>query len=489
MQRSFLILLAGLFLALPAQGWAQMSTTELRLQAMEEKLNALTAEDKKKGQPLQAYFKNGFRLMTPDKKFQFQVGGRIMADFAFFDEDQNFLNNPNFGNLESGAEFRRARIFIAGSMWNTIKWKAQYDFAGPTDVTAKAGACTLTNTAAGSTCTTANGVTTEEPSFKDVYIQLVRIPFLENIRIGHFKEPWSLEEQTSSKYITFMERSLMNAFSNGRSLGVATFNNWNKRLTWNVGVFYQTPSESPPILRNDTGPGQWDIGFRLTGLPWYQNKGQKLAHLGFAYRHQELGRKDTIRYRERPEAHLTSFRTVLTNTIAADEVDAWLIEAAAVWGSASIQGEYSRVNFDQTGITPTTATNYDGFYIEASYWLTGERRPYQTASGTFGRVKVKHPFKWDLSGLGAWQLAVRYSAIDLNDENDPNFTGAAGGIATAGGDQEDVTAGLNWHLNNNTRFMLNYVNADIENSALGGQIPGSAAGSLDIYQMRFQVDF
>ncbi len=73
--------------------------------------------------------------------------------------------------------------------------------------------------------------------------------------------------------------------------------------------------------------------------------------------------------------------------------------------------------------------------------------------------------------MGAWEVGLRYSHIDLNDE----------GIS--GGEEDNITVGLNWYLNPNVRMMFNYVNADLEDRA------GIPDGDADIFQTRFQIDF
>ena len=393
-------------------------------------------------------YHNGLKMMTKDKQFKFQVGGRIMTDFAFFDADSTFKNSFAMGDQTSGAEFRRARIFLAGLFYNTIKFKAQFDFAS-----------------------TSGG---EEPNFKDVYIQLIKLPVVGNFRVGHFKEPWSLENLTSSKYNMFMERSLMNTFSRGRGLGVALFNHaLDKRVTWSTGLFYDTASEAPPVSNFAASPGAVNFSLRVTGLPLYQDKGQKLIHLGFSYGVEDQGKADTVRYRSRPEAHLTSFRPVSTPTFPAESINRYVFELAGVYGPFSLQGEYATVSTSAPVGTPDM--DYSGLYVQASYFITGERRPYSTKSGTFSRVTPIRNFDGK-GGLGAWEVALRYSNLDLND--DP--TGALNG-----GEMDDITLGVNWYLNPQSRIMFNYVRSDVDS----GGVPIVDAGTLSIYQFRFQIDF
>ena len=77
--------------------------------------------------------------------------------------------------------------------------------------------------------------------------------------------------------------------------------------------------------------------------------------------------------------------------------------------------------------------------------------------------------------MGAWEIAVRYDTIDLND----------GPIS--GGEADQITLGLNWYLNPNTRIMWNYVMADMSN--LDDGTPGGLDTDVNVFEMRFQIDF
>jgi phosphate-selective porin OprO/OprP len=124
--------------------------------------------------------------------------------------------------------------------------------------------------------------------------------------------------------------------------------------------------------------------------------------------------------------------------------------------------------YDSVNTTFDGRRAFSGYYAQASYFLTGESRPYKNFTGVFDRVKPKENFAWG-KGLGAWELTLRYSFVDLND----------GGIR--GGEETNYTAGVNWYLNPNVRLMLNYTLADIVHDLYEGDI--------DMLQARFQVDF
>lgn len=434
--------------------WAQSSSTELRLRALEEKLATKEEEDKTQ---MRVFYNKGLKMETADKQFKFMIGGRILADFAFFDPNDTYITAT--GDENSGAEFRAARIYIAGLLYNRIGFKVQYDFASTSDVPITGFSSDKSK---------------EAPNFKDVYIQLVKLPVVGNFRVGHYKEPWSLENLTSSKYITFMERSLPIAFSRGRGLGMGFFNHGlDKRLTWNVGVFYDTDNEAPPFTKTGTSDGAVDFGFRVTGLPWYQDKGKKLVHIGFSFAHEDQGVADTLQIRSPPESRLAANRPVDTGSNPVENINRYDFEAATVYGPFSLQFEYMLLNGDAPVGTP--GVHYTGWYIHASYFITGEHRKYKTKSGTFARVSPRQNF--EDGGWGAWQVALRYSTLDLNDDNSA--------AAYLGGEMDNITVGLNWHLNPNTRFMFNYVHSMVDSAA----VPSASAGNLNIFQARFQIDF
>jgi phosphate-selective porin OprO/OprP len=102
-----------------------------------------------------------------------------------------------------------------------------------------------------------------------------------------------------------------------------------------------------------------------------------------------------------------------------------------------------------------------GAYVQAGWFLTGESRSF--SGGTFGRTKPKANYG---AGKGAWEVALRYSTVDLGD------------AGVAGGEQSDVTAALNWYLNPVARLMLNYVRADVED-----------VGEADVFLARWAIDF
>lgn len=380
---------------------------------------------------LQAFWKNGLRFTSPDKAFDLKLGARIQNDWAVLapnDDLQDAFSDR--AGLGTGTEFRRARIQMSGTIYERLGFKVQYDFAD------------------------------SEVGFRDVFIDVDELPAVGRLRIGHFKEPLSLEQITSSVNVTFMERSLLDALVPGRETGFMLQNTaLEERLTWAVGAFRDTASDSGNGFSSDP---LYSVTGRVTGLPWFEDDGRRLLHLGVAFS-QRFRDENVVRYASRPEAHLAP-NFANTGDFAADEVRIVNTELALVHGPFSVQGEYNRVFADGAGGS-VGDPSFDAFYVQASYFLTGEHRPYKASEGAFDRVIPLQNFNRE-GGLGAFEVAARFSRIDLDSE----------GIS--GGTLNDGTLGINWYLNPNVRFTFNYVLGRLE-----------GVGWTNQAQSRFQVDF
>jgi phosphate-selective porin OprO/OprP len=135
-------------------------------------------------------------------------------------------------------------------------------------------------------------------------------------------------------------------------------------------------------------------------------------------------------------------------------VDLFNLELATILGSFSAQAEFTGSYVHRPGSGSGVARGgrdpfFFGGYGFVSYFLTGERRNYELGKGRFGRVSPLANFNPARGDWGAWEVAARFSYLDLTDRD------------IRGGEQWDVTAGLNWYLFPNLRFMLNYVHFDV----------------------------
>jgi phosphate-selective porin OprO/OprP len=387
----------------------------------------------------------GTHVDREDGAFKLKFGGLTQVDGAVIAESNGLSNDLRAlgGNGQGdGVEFRRARLFFEGTVYERLFFKAMYDFASG------------------------------NPQFKDVYMGLRGLGPVGSVQVGQFKEPFYLDEMTGDDYITFMERATPNVFFPDRQVGVMAMNTVaDKRMLWQVATFREANQFGQAF--NTFSGTNWDLASRFTGTPIYSDEGAHLLHLGVDYVHRFVG--DQIRFRQRPESHLAD-RFVDTLNLNASGVDSFDTELAAVYGPLAFQSEYTNalVNRDQN----EQNDYFWGAYGQVSYFLTGEHKVYEPDYGRFGRVKPKANFNPVKGDWGAWEVAARYSYLDLDDH------------AVEGGKLWDVTAGINWYLFPNARIMLNYIHADVSGrEATIATVPTNVTGTGDIVQTRFQVDF
>ena len=175
--------------------------------------------------------------------------------------------------------------------------------------------------------------------------------------------------------------------------------------------------------------------------------------------------KRTLTLSDCPELRIDPAVLLNTGAIAnVSNAEVYSVEAAAGWGPLFFQGEYFwyRINREVPGnvapAPPSSALSFRGGYAEASWTITGENRAYIPTTGAYSAIKPQNPVNAGGTGWGAWELAGRYSVMNLNDE-----LGSLAGIA--GGQQTVYTAGLNWYVNNNITFKLNYLHGIFEKQA------------------------
>ena len=148
-----------------------------------------------------------------------------------------------------------------------------------------------------------------------------------------------------------------------------------------------------------------------------------------------------------------------------DKVTAELALVKGPW-SFQTQGYATAVNADETD-----NPHFWGYYALLSHFLTGQSRRYNQALGIFTGVAPQPVFKPLRGHWGAWELALRHAYVDLNSGN------------VQGGRESNITAGLNWIHNRNSRLMINYINARVKDRDTAPSIDDETA---HIIQMRFE---
>jgi phosphate-selective porin OprO/OprP len=423
----------------------QSELSRVKAEQGEIKKSQEEAAKKADGKAMTLKYKPGLVIESEDKNFTAHLGGRIMVDSAWYDEDKS--------DLGDGTEFRRARLFLAGTLFKDWEYKSQWDFAD------------------------------NHVGAKDVYIKYKGLKGFGNLALtlGHHKPAASLDNMTSSRFITFMERSLAHAFIDevgDRQIGFSGKvhgDNW----TAEAGIFGADVDDDPA----DEGNEDWQVAGRVTFAPLHEKT--RVLHLGLWGSYLAPEDAGNFTFESEPESHVTDAEFVKITVPGSDSLVRWGAEAAGVYGPFALQGEYLHASVDGTDFSTDPSVDLDpdfhGWYIQGSYFLTGESRAYNAKKGKFGRVKPKNNL--GEGGFGAWQVGVRYSTIDLTDEG------------LLGGEEDNVTLGLNWYVNPYLRFMLNTIWVDTDENATGNSAnlrAGEILAGNDnpfIVQIRAQIDF
>jgi phosphate-selective porin OprO/OprP len=394
------------------------------------------------------------------------VSGRIHFDAWGFDD-----RDPSIANFEAGGDpadaedpdnrlgFRRVRFGVKGKIKDNMEYKIEMEFAG--------------------------GNSSE---FRDVYFGWNDLPFLRTLLLGNQKRPYGLDHLNSSRYNVFMERPFVIEANNqdARRLGLCSYGvSEDQAWNWRYGVFNQENVQATGNYRADHL--QLEFAGRLANTVWYDeiSGGRGYAQWAISGTHADStpGPDNEARWRTRPEARSDS-RWINTYFVpGADHFEQLGLEGVLNVGALQLVGEYQSVWLDRNGFADT---NWQGGYVYASYFLTGEHMPWDRKSGTLARPVPFQNF-WLVNrcdgcregGWGAWQIAGRYSVADYNDED------------IFGGKGQSFTFGLNWWWNPNARMQFNYITGEIKDHDINEDpaITTIETGRYDIYGARFMVDF
>lgn len=391
--------------------------------------------------PVASYFQaGGASGGVPPKLPLITISGCAQIDGIWFAQDA--ANQAVVGDAQDVAGFRRARLGALGNLADNVKYKMEYDFAFP-----------------------------GRPNFTDVWVATSDIPVVGNIKVGQWKQPFSMEPATSFREVMFMERSLAFALVPFRQIGIGCYNTaLDENVTWALSG-YRFPTDA---FGNHTGDSGYGTSTRETALLWSDSDGN-LLHVGGSYTFNNPS-PQALRIRSTPEVGFTQLDVnnttnfpvpffVDTGLLQMDTYQVFGGEFAAAFGSLVFQSEIMVGMVDQfnAGFLALPAG-----YAQAGYVLTGERRGYDKKAAAFTRVVPDVNF--GKGCLGALELCGRYSVLDLNDAN------------VQGGRLQDLTCGLNWYLNKFTRIEFNYIHSFLDR-------PVGNDTDADIFGTRAQFDF
>ncbi|MEA1834446.1 porin [Methylobacterium durans] len=354
----------------------------------------------------------GITVKSADDAVKVRIGGRLHLDPAFGGTSPRIADG--FG---SNIEVRRAWIETFLTINNAVELAFQYD------------------------------VNNDRMPVQDAAIGYRGIDGLV-VSLGNFKEPFSLQQLISDNNTTFVERALPDALVPARNTGFAVAGH-GERWTLTGGVFGGNINTGVEL-------GGIAGTVRATYAPILSET--EVLHLGLAGSFRSYDQHDRSPFfSSKPEAFV--FQTSLINTSAirnAADLTRLGLEAAYQNGPFRLQGEYIRAEVGRDGLL--LSASFEGGYVEGAWVINGKGRRYQlkTDNGAdlaiFKGVQVGEDQRVSRGGIGVFELAGRFSALDLKDG------------AITGGVERNWTAGLNWYPDRNIRLMANYIHADADGS-------------------------
>lgn len=281
---------------------------------------------------------------------------------------------------------------------------------------------------------------------KDLYLRYKGFDFADII-IGQSKEPFGLENVTSSGNSLFTERSL-STFALGRSKGI-NLSDANRAYSWSIGKY--------KVEQNGKVKADGDRAYTARATISPINRDTSYIHFGLAYTNRDL---QGAEYEIKTNGGVDSgFNFLDTRNIATETIVKKGAEAAWGRGPLSLQGEYQQLQIE--ALNTNQSATYQGYYTQLSYFLTNDHRPYK--KGRFSGVKPN-------SKQGAWELTLRKTALQSVEIGSANNNDAID-IAT-------TVVGVNYYLNKKVKLMLNAIDTETNGISSYNQNPDGSALSL-----------
>jgi phosphate-selective porin OprO/OprP len=357
-----------------------------------------------------------------------------MLDGAFFSQDAASVEQV--GGVPNDVKFRLENFELDGKLHWPIPWSFQiagtYDGADQNN--------------------SQKGWTLADLNFTIPLGRLARVT------IGQQSEGIVMERLSNSEDLSFMERSTMStALSTPRSTGVRFRGTAaGQKMTWSAGWYNGWLTNG--LSFSESGN---IFNARVSGVPVDEDGGRRLLHLGIWSAHAQA-RQGTFESRSRPEVYEAPF-FVNTGNFPASHGESLGFEFAAVLAPVTLAAEYTTTH---TSAPQVGNPRFHAYYVQASWGISGEIRPYNYGGGYFGQLKPSVPFSFKSFRGGAWEVAARYSSVDLTSG------------AVDGGRFDRASAALSWFLTSEFRFEFDYGYGRLEQAG--------RTGRTHFYQLRLQ---
>jgi phosphate-selective porin OprO/OprP len=367
-----------------------------------------------------------FSVVSSDGAFSLALRATVQFDAGYFSQGRN----PPGVDLNSGTNFRRAQIGFVGTAWRDWAYNFTYDFGG-------------------------SGTENRGYLYR-AYIEydgLAPVGF----RVGAFSAYDSVEDATGGANLALMERPT--AVTVARSIGAGSGREGaevfaqGERYLVSLALTGGKTTDAATFDEQQALVGRvaW-LAVDLSDVKWLLNVDSthvfKLADTAAG-----PAPSGAIALSAGPELSIDASRTVDTGLLDARHVTEFGMETAVELGRLFGQGGWFHYDIARRSAVPNSG--FHGWYAMATWSLSGESRPYDPTSASFHGLIPSAPL--GKNGFGAWEVAARYSNMNLDFR-----PGSTGGVA--GGVQNIWSIGLNWYPNPTVRFLLDYNNVQVSHA-------------------------
>ncbi|MEP7244020.1 MAG: porin [Gammaproteobacteria bacterium] len=311
------------------------------------------------------------------------------------------------------------------------------------------------------------------------------------VTAGKFKVPVGLERIQSVNDTRFVERAFPTSLVPNRDIGVQVAGAlaggvFNYNVSYTNGVLDGGSSESnaTPDTENDT---RGDVSGRVFLLPFLNSDNFGLRGLGFGVgatyvdstgsaanpllpTYKTPGQATFFSYRGNTAATGTT-PAINNGTFASGQRLRYSPQFYYYYSSFGILGEYSVVSQDVTrtngAVTRSDTLDIKSWQLEFNWLLTGEDETFSavTPGSNYERGK----------GRGAWELVARVQQLSFDDDA---FVGGANSYANPASSARKASAaaiGVNWYLNPNVKWSVDYELTRFDVGAASGDRPDEKA--------------
>jgi phosphate-selective porin OprO and OprP len=374
-------------------------------------------------------------IATTDGRLSLAIGGLMQFDVGGYFQNPN--KNTQFPELNDGVNLRRGRLYFVGK-FDDFTVNVTPDFGGSPD---------------------------GSPTLYEANVNYTGIKPV-TATVGYFHPFVSLEDATFPGNLLFLERPSIISIERSVAAGIqraslgadAATEDYFASAYWTGPVF---GAQKDTLLNGE----QLAFIGRLAARPYHGEdwnlhagiSGQTVFHPNVNASGTPGVSRTTLTFGDFPELHIDFNELVDTGSLSASDASVYGGELGANWRNFLVQGEYYQIGVTQSKLpgVPAPRLGFNGGYVEGSWVMTGESHPYDAERAAWARPKVDRPFSVGDGGLGAWEIAARYSTVDLNSNIVPGIPqSVTGGVY--GGQQQIAALALSWYPNDWLRFMLQF---------------------------------